>query len=128
MARLIDLDEILIVRHLQTDRPGETFDGAVLNILIAFPSALRVAVLVPDHIRLLKNVRARLRLHRLVRRSPKRCPNLHGGNFAIAGLSRIRLSHYLVFLGETRIENSAEIHVAGVPAGAQDHARSGLDV
>src|SRR5205823_4376671 len=33
-----------------------------------------------------------------------------------------------VFLGETRIENSAEIHVAGVPARAQYHAPSGLDV
>ena len=73
-------------------------------------------------------MRARLRLNRLVRHSPQGCAHLHGRDFAIAGLPRIRLSHHLVFLGESRIENSAEIHVAGVPARAQNHALPGLDV
>src|SRR6202022_4436361 len=69
---LIHLDEILIVRHLQTDPPCDTFHRAVSDVLVPSPSTLRVAKLVPDHVRLFKNVRARLRLHRLIRHSPKR--------------------------------------------------------
>ena len=127
-ANLIDLNDILKVRHLQADAARDALDGTVPYIFISFSAALRVAVLVADHVGLFKNVRARLRLDCLAARSPERRANLHGGNFAVARLPRVWFADHLIFLGETRIENSTKIHVAGVPARAQHDAFSCLNV
>src|ERR1700722_20084685 len=68
LASLIDLNEILIVRHLQADAAGDALDRTISYIFIPFSAALRVSVLVADHIRFFKNVRTRLRLHCLATR------------------------------------------------------------
>src|SRR5580704_706034 len=86
LAHLIHLNEILIVRDLQADAAGDSLDGTISYIFIPFSAALRVSVLIADDVRFFKNVRARLGLHRLATRAPKRSTNLHGGNFAVARL------------------------------------------
>ena len=53
---------------------------------------------------------------------------MHGGDLTIARLPRIRLAHHLVFFREPGIENPAEIHVAGMAAGPNDHTSSRANV
>src|SRR6266436_310176 len=125
---LIHLDEVLEIRYLQANRAGKPCDWTILQVFIAASSALRVAVAVSNHVGFLKNMRSRLRFHRLVCRAPKRCADLHGGDFSIAGLARVGFTHHLVLFGESGVENSAEVHIARVAACAEDHALFRLDV
>src|SRR5207302_160154 len=117
----IDVDHVLIVLHQQTDGVRETGDGTILQVLFASSASLWIAVLVPDHVGLLENVRTGHRFHGLIGRAPERGPNLHGGDLTIARLPRIGLAHHLVFFREPGIKNPAEIHVAGMAAGPDDH-------
>ena len=61
--------------------------------------------------------------------APKRCPDLHAGDFSAGILGSIGLARVAaVFLGEAGIEYAAEIHVAGAAAGADDDAFAGADI
>ena len=65
----------------------------------------------------------------LVGGAPKRCPNLHAGDFSAGILGSIGLARVAaVFLGEPRIEYAAELHVAGAATGANNNAFAGADI
>jgi hypothetical protein len=116
------VDHVLIVLHQKTDGMSEAGNRAILEVLVARPAALRIAILIPDHVRLLENMRARHRFGGLIGSAPKRGSNLHRGDLAVAGLARIGFANYLIFLGEPGVKDPAEIHVTGMAASANDYA------
>src|SRR5260370_12226687 len=91
---------------------SEAGDGTILQIFVARSAALRIAILIADHVRLLKNVRAGHRFHGLVGRAPKRRSDLHGGDFTIARLARIWLANDLIFLRQPVVEHPAGGHIS----------------
>src|SRR6185295_4503986 len=58
----------------------------------------------------------------LVGGAPERGTDRHSSDLAAGVLERVRLPGNLIFLGEARIEDPAEIHVASVAAGPNDDA------
>src|SRR3984893_2286880 len=102
--------------------------GAGRQVLCTWRSGRsQVAILVPDQKRFLKNVCSCHCLERLVRCPPKRCADSHGGDLSVAGLAGVGLTHYLILLGQPRIEHPAEVHIAGMAARTDDHTLLCLD-
>src|SRR6476469_4189039 len=58
---------------------------------------------------------------------PERRAYVHRGDLSVGALERVGQARLLVFLGEPRIEQAAEVDVAGVAAGGDNDALPGLD-
>ena len=84
---------------------------------------LRVGVLGPDDIPLHDDAAAFER----IRRGPERRSDGHRGELAAGVLERIRLARDLVLLGQSRVEDPPEVHVARAAAAREDHGLPGPD-
>ena len=122
-ADLVDVDHVLIIPDLQADGADQV---EILAGRLPLGKHGGVSVLAPD-IPWLRDTGAEF--PSLVGGAPKRCPDLHGGDFSAGILGSIGLARVAaVFLGEAGIEYAAEIHVAGAAAGGRDDAFPGADI
>src|SRR5580704_620020 len=65
---------------------------------------------------------------RLIVGSPERRADGHGCDLSAGILEGVRFAGHLVLFGETRVEDSAEVHIAAVSTGPDDDALARADV
>src|SRR5437016_4814377 len=86
-THLIHVDHVLVVPYEKAYGTSEARNRAILQIFVASPTALRITILITNHVGFFKNVRSGHCLKGLVRYAPKCCPDAHSRALAITSLA-----------------------------------------
>ena len=120
-ARLVHEDHVLVVAHGKAAGTRKVEDRAP-----RLPLQISIAILAADPARLGQPI---AKFSHLVVRTPERSAYGDGRQLSAGVLEGVGLAgHAVVFLGQSDVEDSAEVHVAAGTAGGEDDALARANV